>query len=193
MAHFFLPEEPLTGRKIVGVVTALSGALLLVLLGETGLPSVIQSSPIGYVLVFSAMVCGSATTVYARKFMKNLDTIQVTSVRIFVAALVVIPYSALVAGFDLSRVDQQGYFALGWASLAGTFLAMLIAFYNIQRFGATAAAMTAYVIPVVASIGGYLLLDEQITKGMLAGMSLIVIGIAIINQRVKPIDLVENV
>jgi len=193
MAHFFLPEEPLTGRKIVGIAMALSGALLLVLLGETGLADISQSSSIGYVLVFTAMVCGSATTVYARKFMKDLDTIQVASVRIFVAALVVIPYSALVAGFDLSRVDQQGYLALGWASLAGTFLAMMIAFYNIQRFGATAAAMTAYVIPVVASIGGYLLLDEQITKGMLAGMSLIVIGIAIINQREKPIDLVENV
>ena len=193
MAHFFLPEEPLTGRKIVGIAIALSGALLLVLLGETGLPDVSQSSLIGYVLVFTAIVCGSATTVYARKFMKALDTIQVASVRIFVAALVVIPYSALFAGFDLSRVDQQGYLALGWASLAGTFLAMMIAFYNIQRFGATAAAMTAYVIPVVASIGGYLLLDEKITKGVLVGMSLIVIGIVIINQREKPIDVVENV
>jgi drug/metabolite transporter (DMT)-like permease len=193
MAHFFLPEEPLTGRKIVGVAMALSGALLLVLLGETGLPDISQSSPIGYLLVFTAMVCGSATTVYARRFMKDLDTIQVSSVRIFVAALVVIPYSALFVGFDLSRVNQQGYLALGWASLAGTLLAMMIAFYNIQRFGATAAAMTAYVIPVVASIGGYLLLDEQITKGMLVGMSFIVIGIAFINQREKPIDLVENV
>lgn len=190
MAHFFLPEEPLTKRKLLGVAFALGGALLLVLLGESGLPDVSQANPIGYFLVLTAMICGSATTVYARKYMTDLDTIQVASVRIFVAALVVMPLSILLIGFDLSRVTQQGYLALGWASLAGTFLAMLIAFYNIKRFGATAAAMTAYVIPVVASIGGMLVLDEQITKGMLAGMALIVIGIAIINQKSRRIPIV---
>lgn len=190
MAHFVLPEEPLTKRKTVGVVIALSGALLLVLLGESGIPDVSQANPIGYFLVLTAMVCGSATTVYARKYMTDLDAVQVASVRIFVAALVVVPLSLLIIGFDLSRVNQQGYLALGWASLTGTFLAMLIAFYNIKRFGATTAAMTAYVIPVVASIGGMLVLNEEITSGMLAGMALIVIGITVINQKTRRIPIV---
>jgi drug/metabolite transporter (DMT)-like permease len=190
MAHFVLPEEPLTKRKTIGVVIALSGALLLVLLGESGIPDVSQANPIGYFLVLTAMVCGSATTVYARKYMTDLDAVQVASVRIFVAALVVVPLSLLIIGFDLSRVNQQGYLALGWASLTGTFLAMLIAFYNIKRFGATTAAMTAYVIPVVASIGGMLVLNEEITSGMLAGMALIVIGITVINQKTRRIPIV---
>ena len=190
MAHFFLPEEPLTKRKLIGVMFALSGALLLVLLGESGLPDISQANPIGYLLVLTAMICASAATVYARKYMTDLDAFQVTSVRIFVAALVVMPLSILLIGFDLSQVNQQGFLALGWASLAGTFLAMLIAFNNIKRFGATAAAMTAYVIPVVASIGGLLVLDEQITKGMLAGMALIIVGIAVINQKSQRIPIV---
>jgi drug/metabolite transporter (DMT)-like permease len=193
MAHFFLPEEPLTKRKIAGVVLALGGALLLVLLGETGLPDVSQVNPIGYLLVFTAMVCGSFSVVYARKFMTDLDSVQVASVRIFVAALVVMPLSILFVGFDLSNVDQQGFFALGWAALTGTFLAMLISFYIVKRFGATASAMTAYVIPIVASIGGLLILDEQITLGMVAGMALIVAGITIINQGGSQINVGETV
>ncbi len=190
MAHFVLVEEPLTKRKTTGVVIALGGALLLVLLGESGIPDVNQANPIGYLLVLTAMICGSATTVYARKYMTDLDAVQVASVRIFVATLAVMPLSLLLVGFDLSQVNQNGYLALGWASLTGTFLAMLIAFYNIKRFGATTAAMTAYVIPVVASIGGMLVLNEEITKGMLAGMALIVIGIAIINQKSRRIPIV---
>ncbi len=62
---------------------------------------------------------------------------------------------------------------------------MMLAFYNIQRFGATASAVTAYVIPVVASIGGVLILDERITGAMLIGLVLIVGGIALINQRTQ--------
>ena len=42
--------------------------------------------------------------------------------------------------------------------------------------------MTAYVIPVAATLGGALLLMEQITTGMLGGMALIILGIAIINR-----------
>jgi drug/metabolite transporter (DMT)-like permease len=193
IAHFFLPEESLTKRKIAGVVIALCGALLLVLLGETGLPDISQTSSIGYLLVFSAMVCASISVVYTRKFMSDLDSIQVASLRNFIAAVVVMPLSILFVGFDLSNVNQQGFFALGWAALAGTFLGMLVSFYNIKRFGATAAAMTAYVIPVVASIGGYLILDETITTGMVAGMALIVVGIAIINQRSSQIKMTETI
>ena len=69
---------------------------------------------------------------------------------------------------------------------------MLIALYNVQHFGATAAAMTAYIIPVVASITGALLLGEQITLGMLAGMAVIFAGVALINRKGKPIELVTG-
>jgi drug/metabolite transporter (DMT)-like permease len=193
MAHFILPEEPLTKRKIIGVVLALSGALLLVLLGESGLPDVSQASPTGYLLAFTAMICASTSVVYARKYMSDLDSFQVASARIFIAALVALPLSILFVGFNLSRVNQQGFLVLGWAALVGTFLAMFISFYCIKRFGATASAMTAYVIPIVASIGGLLLLDEQITPGMLAGMALIVVGIAIINQRRSQIKMTETI
>jgi drug/metabolite transporter (DMT)-like permease len=37
------------------------------------------------------------------------------------------------------------------------------------------------VIPVVASLLGVLVLGEQITIGMVAGMALIILGIALIN------------
>ena len=70
---------------------------------------------------------------------------------------------------------------------------MIVSFYIVKRFGATASAMTAYVIPVVASIGGYLLLDETITLGMVGGMVLIVMGIALINQREEQISITKVV
>jgi drug/metabolite transporter (DMT)-like permease len=193
MAHFYLADESLTRRKLIGVFIALSGALLIVLLGETGLPDVSETNSIGYILVFAAMISSSGATVYARKCMQDLDAVDVATVRMIVATLVVFPLSFLFFGFDLSGVDQSGYIALGWAALFGTLLGMLLSFYNIQRFGATAAAMTAYVVPIVASLGGWLFMEEQITLGMLGGMTLIVIGIALINRRVKRVELEKTI
>ena len=185
MAHFFLPDEPLTRRKGVGVVLALGGALFLALLGESGLPDVTRANPLGYILILLAMICASATTIYARKYMRDLDTLDVASVRMWVAALVVTPIALLLVGFDLSRVTGQGYAALLYAALVGTFAGMMLAFYNIQRFGATSSAITAYVIPIAATIGGVLLLDETITLTMMLGMVVIIAGIVLLNRGIR--------
>jgi drug/metabolite transporter (DMT)-like permease len=43
--------------------------------------------------------------------------------------------------------------------------------------------MPTFVIPLVATLGGALLLGEHVTPGMLAGIVLILAGIALVNQR----------
>jgi drug/metabolite transporter (DMT)-like permease len=183
LAHLFLPDEPLTRRKSLGVVMALGGAALLAASGESGLPDVRQADPIGYGLVLLAIMCFAGSNIYARKYMRNLDAFDVASVRMFVAALLVMPLSVLAGGFDLGAVDRQGYLALGYGALFGTFSAFMLSFYNIKRFGATLAALSSYITPVVATVGGVLVLGETFTGVMLAGIGLIIAGIALINRR----------
>ncbi|MCA9962765.1 MAG: DMT family transporter [Anaerolineales bacterium] len=186
LAHFFLHDEKLNTRKIVGIVLALSGTALLTVRGETGLADVAKANPIGYILMFTSILLGSSSTVYARKYMRTFDAFDVASIRMLAAALAVMPLSLLLVGFDLTAVTSTGYGALGYASLMGTFGGMMLAFYIIKRFGATASAMTAYVVPIITNIGGILLLGETFTVGMLWGALLIVVGIFILNQRRRP-------
>lgn len=183
MAHFLLHDERLSWRKVLGIGLALGGAALLALSGESGLIEANAEAYIGYVLIAIAMIFGSAASVYARKYMSSMDSFDVASVRMLSASLTVLPLSFLFVGFDLSAVTPVGYGGLAYAALVGTFSGMLLAFYNIKHFGATAAAMTSYIIPIFATIGGYFLLDEIITTRMIIGMIIIVIGIAILNQR----------
>ena len=182
LANFFLEDEPLSWRKGVGVALAISGATLLVVLGETGLPDVRAANPLGYALVLTGILVASIMVIYIRMYMQDLDSYDVTSARMIVAALIVMPISLLLVGFDLSGVNRAGYLVLLYAAIVGTIFAFLLQFYNIQRFGATASVMVAYVIPVVATIGGALFLGEQITMGMLAGLVLIAIGVWQINK-----------
>ncbi len=48
--------------------------------------------------------------------------------------------------------------------------------------------MTLYVVPVIASIGGILILDEQFIIGMVVGMILIVGGISLINRQSQQVQ-----
>ena len=182
LAHFFLPDESLSRLKVVGVLFALGGAALLALQGESGLADGSQASGIGYILVLVAMVASRVMTIYARKFMQDLDAFDVASVRMWSAALAVMPLSLLLFDMDMGRVDGWGFFALIYSAVFGTFAGFLLAFYNIKRFGATAAAMTSYVIPIITGSGGVLLLGETVTPVMIVGMVIIVSGVAFINR-----------
>ena len=182
LAHFFLPDEALTRLKAIGVLCALGGAALLAAQGESGLADNSEGSSIGYILVLIAMVASSVMTIYARRFMQDLDAFDVASVRMWAAALLIMPLSLLLFGLDLEGVDGWGYFALIYSAVFGTFAGFLLAFYNIKRFGATAAAMTSYVIPLITGSGGVLLLGETITPVMIVGMFVIVSGVALINR-----------
>lgn len=186
-AHFMLDDERLNWRTTIGIALALAGAILLALRGETGLAES-SGSLFGYALVLGAMMFGAAGTIYARKYMKSYDSYDVASIRMFGAMFLMIPLSLMTVGFDLSPVTSAGYGALVYAAVVGTFGGMMLAFYNIKHFGATASSMTAYVVPIAANIGGILLLDEIFTRGMLFGTTLIVFGIYIINRRQKDVS-----
>ncbi len=182
LAHFFLSDEALNRRKVFGVALALTGTIVLASSGESGLADVGKANPLGYILMLLAMTMGGASSVYIRKYLSDYNAFDVASIRMVVAAVVVMPLSALIIGFDLHSVTPSGYMALLYAALVGTFAGLLLAVYNVKRFGATAAAMTGYIVPIFAGLGGVLLLDEQITAVMLVGVVLIVSGIVIINR-----------
>jgi drug/metabolite transporter (DMT)-like permease len=185
LAHFFLDDEPLTALKGVGAMLALGGAVSMAVRGESGLADVGRANLWGYSLVVVALIVGNGMAIYTRKFMRRFDAFDVASIRMMVTAIVVMPFAILFTGIDLESVDTPGVLALVYAALAGNFGGMYLAYRNLTRFGVTITAMTDYVIPVVASIGGVLVLGERITTGMVAGMALIVLGIALINWRQK--------
>ena len=182
LAHFLLPDEFLSVRKIVGVSLALGGAMMLVMSGEDGLSVPNNGVSTGYLLVGIAIACSTLMTIYARKYLKGYDAFDVASIRMMTAGMIVMPFSLLTVGFDMSAVTSEGYFALIYAAFIGTFFAFILSFYNIKRFGATPAIMVSYVTPVVAGVGGVLVLGEEFTGTMLIGMIVIISGIALLQE-----------
>ena len=181
MAHFSLNDEQINRRKGWGVLLAFGGAILLIILGESGLPNVGSANPTGYFLVFGGMLAGSAMTVYSRKHLQCYDTLDVTGVRLIFGAFILTPISFLIDGIDLTKVDYRGILALIFSAVLGSLLGMILSLYNVQRFGATASVMTSYVVPIVASLIGVIFLGEAITWGMIGGVVFIILGVWLIH------------
>ncbi|MEM8859198.1 MAG: DMT family transporter [Chloroflexota bacterium] len=181
-AHFFLPDEKLNTAKWGGVALALLGSIFLVGLGESGLADVSRVDPRGPLLIFIGLVSDATHTVFVRRNMRDQDTFQVTGIRLFIAAIILI---LLTLGFEtisFEGVTGWGVFSLLYAALVGAIAGQFMAFYITREFGAISFSMVAFVIPVVATILGVIILGEVVTWAMGIGVILIAAGIWVLNR-----------
>lgn len=182
LAEIFLHDENITPRKTIGVLVAFAGAAMLLLRGETGLADIVTASWRGYAWTALGIMASAGAGVYAKRYLNNEDGFDVASIRMFSAALMVNGLTIATVGYDLSRVNSYGYLALSYATLS-TFFGFLLSFFIIQRFGATASSQTSYVIPVVSTIFGALLLGEMVSGMMVLGMLIIFAGLTLLNVK----------
>jgi len=180
-AHLLLHDERLSARKMGGIAIAFSGIAFLVLQRETGLGET-ASGMIGYGLLLGGLMLSHVSIVLARRYLRTYDLFQVVGVQMLVAAAIVLPMTR--AAFSLDHVAEPGIaiFSVIYAGLVGTFAAFLSRFALIKRFGATDAALIDYVVPVMATAAGVLLLGEALTGTMVAGMAIILVGVRVVQS-----------
>jgi drug/metabolite transporter (DMT)-like permease len=182
LAHFFLSDEKLTAWRFFGALIAFAGVGFLLIRGENGLAELAQADWRGYAWALLGVLTNSVGLVYARRYLRSVDTFTVTSIRIITGAVIVTAVTAFTGSFDFSRVTWSGVGAVIYAGIAGTFFAFLFYFTAIKRFGATTASKVEYIVPLVATTLGVVLLNEQVTLTMLAGMLLIFAGLAVFDR-----------
>jgi drug/metabolite transporter (DMT)-like permease len=112
IAHVFLQDEVLNRHKWSGVLLTFGGETFLLIPRESGLAELEKASPLGYGLVTLAMMSNSGMTIIARKYLRHFDSLNVTIIRLWVGALVLMPLYAFSATTEFNRVDNGGLPAL---------------------------------------------------------------------------------
>ena len=182
LAHVFLHGEQINRFRITGALIAFGGAGLLLIRGESGLAELARADWRGYAWALLGMASNSAGLVYARRYLRTADSFTITFIRILTGAIMVGILTAFTTGFDFSKVQWSGVGAVFYAAILGTFLAFIYYMSSVQKLGATVASQTEFLVPMVATGLGVLLLGEQVTPAMLTGMTLIFIGLGVFGK-----------
>jgi drug/metabolite transporter (DMT)-like permease len=73
--------------------------------------------------------------------------------------------------------------AIVYLGVFSTALAFVIYFTILERYGALETSLVAYLVPVVATIAGVVLLDESITLATIGGFVVVFLGFALLKRR----------
>src|SRR5215204_297024 len=169
----FLPHERLTRVQALGLAIGLAGVAIV-----TGIhPDGGSLAIVGALAVVLSSLSYAAGGVYGQRAVSGTAGPVLAAGSMFVAAVVLTP----VALFQLpdAAPSLEATASVLALSLLGTALAQLILFRMLALHGSARLSLVTYLMPGFALVYGALILDEAITAATLAGLALILGGVAL--------------
>jgi drug/metabolite transporter (DMT)-like permease len=175
-AALFL-REPLSARKITGVLVSVCGAAIAISKGD---PTTLLRGGLGWGdgLIFCCVFSWVAYTLVGKAVLTGLSP------------LVAVTYSALIGTMGLGvpalgagLLSQVGsYSLLSWLSLAylgifGTVIGFIWYYEGIRTIGATRASLFINFVPLGAIVMAYLILGESMSLSLVTGTLLVISGV----------------
>jgi drug/metabolite transporter (DMT)-like permease len=174
--------EPLTARKLCGMVLGLTGVALVV--GWNPEPMAANAA-LAIAACLCASLCYGLAGVYAKRRMQGVPSFALACGSQLTAALILAPALPFVAApGPVSMLVAANVAAL---AIGSTAIAYLLYFRLIADVGPSRALMVTFLIPLFGVLWGTLFLGEAVTPSMLEGGVLILGGLALaLSPRIPP-------
>jgi drug/metabolite transporter (DMT)-like permease len=189
VAHYTVPNEPLTVGKLGGMLVALGGVALLFLSGDSGLASGGRPE-FAIVLGLGAVIAVGVSSAYAKRHQGSFTPLALTGVQFLLGGLVLIPVMLLLEGVP-SGITPQGWALLVTLALFSSLMPFLLFYWVLQRTSATMASLSGYIVPLIALLSGVILLDEKLQLGIVVGGALILLGVVLTDQAERSVTAVR--
>jgi drug/metabolite transporter (DMT)-like permease len=175
-APFIDPSERIDRRQGVGMVIGLLGVAIVV--GVESISTLAQF--LGALAMVGAAACYALGGFVVKRRYGRLTSIQASFVSISAASLWTLPAAVGTAPTEMPGLGAiAAVVALG---VVATALAFVIFYTLIAEVGAGRASLVSYLAPGVALFYGAIFLDEAITVAAIAGLVLILGGVALASR-----------
>ena len=179
LAHFFLHDEPMTKRKTIGVGFGFCG--LLTLIGFSALKN-IDGGAIGEIIILCGAISYAITTVFVRS-QPSFSGFQMAAGAALFATVTSIPMAFIFEDPLNATPSRESLVAIILLAVFATAIASVIYFKVIRSLGATTFSQINYIIPVLGSIWGVLLLGEVLEFKILLALAMVLCGIYLIQSK----------
>lgn len=153
----FILKEKLTLSKFLCVLMALVGMFCIV--GVDGINGGSDLIGIAYGLLAAGFY---ASVILMNKFLKGIDSIEITVVQLISATITLLPYVLYVEGLGILSVSSASIPYILILGIVHTGIAYLLYFSSLQGLKGQTIAVLSYIDPVFAIIISAVILKEQL-------------------------------
>ncbi len=187
-AHFFLKGDRLTPYKVVGLILAFIGIVIL-LSKHFGLPSL--RGLVGDLMAFTAAALWALTTIYIKRRLVGTVSFHHT---LFYQMLFSIPIlfliSMLTKETPIHYLNYAIVLSILFQGVIVAFLSYLLWFYLVHDYPVSRLSAFTFLTPVFAIASCVVFLGEPLTWKLVVSLILVSLGIYVVNMEPSrpPID-----
>ena len=178
-AHWLLPAEPLTGRKLAGLVLAFSG-VVATLWDSLGHPTHLQL--LGDLLSLTAGLLWAATSLYLKRVVRtSMTPSQMLFYQLGFSAVQLTMMSLLLEPRLIWDPTPLVLACIAYQGIIVAFASYLVWFWLIQRYPVSNVSGFTFFTPIFGILFGGILLQEPLTAKLLIGGGLVTGGMVLVN------------
>lgn len=171
-----LLKEKLTGKKVLIILAALSGMVLV-----TGFQAGGENQTMGIALGLLAAAL-YAGVILSNRRLRNIGTYDTTIMQLGISALVLLPYNMVTVDASAISFDLMIIGLLVLVGIVHTGIAYWLYFGSLKELSAQSAALLSYIDPITAIVLSALVLGEPMTPMGILG-AVIVLGATALDIR----------
>lgn len=183
LAAAFLIEEKFTVARLGGLLLGFAG--VVVLTGDDIL-NITDESVLGQLAIVGAAACYGVGAVYARSLLGSHEPAPLAMLQVTIALALSVPLVFVVEGTPDVTLSLEATLSVLGLGLLGTGVAYVLYFWLIDNVGSVRSSLVTYIVPAIALVLGWLVLDESIGLNVLLGAALIVAGVASVMRGQAP-------
>jgi drug/metabolite transporter (DMT)-like permease len=178
-------KEPITGRKIAGVLLGVTGAVLLIL-SSSG-PTDNQSSGLaGNLRIVASNLLYSVYVVLSRPLSRRYSAVTIMKWMFLFSAVILFPfmYQQVIdaPAFHREALDWTESAAIFYVLMFATFIPYLLIPMSLKRLRPTTVSMYNYIQPIVASVLAVLIGQDTFGVEKLLSAALVFVGVYLVTQ-----------
>jgi drug/metabolite transporter (DMT)-like permease len=173
LAIRYRPSEKVTGLRAVGIAAGIVGVAVL----AGGNPSGGWWAVAGTLAVVLASFLYAAGALYAQTHVSDLDPIVLVTGSTLAGLLLLAPLAVAQAPAQLP--GWEVWVAVVALGVGGMALGQYTYYVLLESHGSTKASLVTYLLPGMALVLGVVFLDEPLTVAAIAGLALVLLGVAL--------------
>ena len=177
-SYFMLPNEVFTKKKIISLLLGTVGALLIL---KEGLNFKGDQVVIGILMVVIAVIIAGYPNVYLKRYANAVTSLHLNAVSQLIAGITLLIISFIFESDQIMVWSNFNIFALAYLTIFGSLIAWYIYFWLFPHISMSQISYIAFFPPVLASILGWIFLDEKLSILAILGGGFVIFGAVLVN------------
>ena len=177
-SYFMLPDEVFTKKKIISLFLGTIGALLIL---REGLNFKGDQVVIGIFMVVIAVIIAGYPNVYLKRYSNAVTSLHLNAVSQLIAGITLLIISFVFESDQKMVWNNFNIFALAYLTIFGSLIAWYIYFWLFPHISMSQISYIAFFPPVLASILGWIFLDEKLSILAILGGGFVIFGAVLVN------------